>query len=166
MAEVEPLALTPFRRTAFTFSPPDGADISGWPMVVDVDEQFYFKPERSHIMGSLAEENLMEPHDVGVREVDVALAIERIEAATTMKISHVAKTWAGLRTFTLDRMPAIGFDPDQRGFFWLVGQGGFGIMTAPAAARATAALVDGHRLPDDIVSAGLDPSEIDPARFR
>ena len=166
MAEVEPLALTPFRRTAFTFAPPADTDIGGWPMTVDVDEQFYFKPERHQLMGSLAEETLMEPHDVGAREVDVALAIERIEAATTLKIPHVAKTWAGLRTFTLDRMPAIGFDPDHPGFFWLVGQGGFGIMTSPAAARSTAALVAGHRLPDDVVAAGLDLDGIDPGRFR
>jgi D-arginine dehydrogenase len=166
LAGVEPLGLTPMRRTAFTFDAPEGTEISGWPMVVDVDEDFYFKPERSQFMGSLADETPMEPHDVGVEEVDVALAIERIEAATTLEITHVPRTWAGLRTFTPDRMPAIGFDPGQRGFFWLVGQGGFGIMTAPAAARAAAALVDGHRLPDDLIAAGVRFSEIDPARFR
>ena len=166
LAGVEPLGLTPMRRTAFTFAPPEDGDISDWPMIVDVEEDFYFKPERSHFMGSLADETPMDPHDVGVDEMDVAKAIERIEGATTLSIRHVPRTWAGLRTFTPDRMPAIGFDPDQRGFFWLVGQGGFGIMTAPAAARAAAALVAGHRLPDDIVAAGLDPSEIDPARFR
>ncbi len=166
LAGVDPLGLTPMRRTAFTFAPPDDVDISDWPMIIDVEEDFYFKPERSHFMGSLGDETPMDPHDVGVEEIDVALAIERIEAATTLRIRHVPRTWAGLRTFTPDRMPAIGFDPQVAGFFWLVGQGGFGIMTAPAAARATAALVDGHRLPDDIIAAGLDPSEIDPARFR
>jgi D-arginine dehydrogenase len=166
IAGVAPLGLTPYRRTAFTFAPPQDTDIDGWAMVVDVDESFYFKPERSHIMGSLAEETLMDPHDVGVREVDVALAIERIEAATTMKIRHVPKAWAGLRTFTPDRMPAIGFDPDTPGFFWLVGQGGFGIMTAPAAARSTAALLAGHRLPDDVTAAGLEADAVDPARVR
>lgn len=166
IAGVAPLGLAPYRRTAFTFAPPQDTDIDGWAMVVDVDEGFYFKPERSHIMGSLAEETLMDPHDVRVREVDVALAIERIEAATTMKIRHVPRTWAGLRTFTPDRMPAIGFDPDHEGFFWLVGQGGFGIMTAAAAARTTAALLAGHRVPDDVVAAGLEAGAVDPARFR
>ncbi len=166
LAGITPLGLTPMRRTAFTFAPPDDVDISDWPMIIDIEEDFYFKPERSHFMGSLGDETPMEPHDVGVEEIDVALAIERIEAATTLLIRHVPRTWAGLRTFAPDRMPVIGFDPDHPGFFWLVGQGGVGIMTAPAAARATAALVDGHRLPDDIVSAGLEPSEIDPARFR
>jgi D-arginine dehydrogenase len=166
LAGVEPLGLTPMRRTAFTFDPPDGVEIDGWPMIVDVDERFYFKPERGKFMGSLADETPMEPHDVGAEEIDVALAIERIQAATTLEIEHVPRTWAGLRTFTPDRAPAIGFDPDQRGFFWLVGQGGFGIMTSPAAARATAALVDGHRLPDDLIAAGLKLTDIDPARFR
>ncbi len=166
IAGVEPLGLTPFRRTAFTFAPPDDTDIGGWPMIIDVDEDFYFKPERSHFMGSLADETPMEPHDVGVEEIDVALAIERIEAATTLRIRHVPRTWAGLRTFTSDRMPAIGFDPDHRGFFWLVGQGGFGIMTSPAAARTAAALTADHRLPDDVAAAGLEVDAIDPARFR
>ena len=166
LAGVEPLGLQPMRRTAFTFAPPEGTEIEGWPVVVDADEEFYFKPERTQFMGSLADETPMEPHDVGVDEADVALAIQRIEAATTLRIRHVPRTWAGLRTFTKDRMPAIGFDTEQRGFFWLVGQGGFGIMTAPAAARAAAALVDEHRLPDDITDAGLEMSEVDPARFR
>ncbi len=166
LAGVIPLGLTPYRRTAFTFAPPEGTDLAGWPMIVDVDEEFYLKPERDQFMGSLAEETPMEPHDVGVEEIDVALAIERIQAATTLEITHVRRTWAGLRTFARDRMPAIGFDPGHRGFFWLVGQGGSGIMTAPAAARTTAALVAGHRVPDDVVAAGLDVAAVDPARFR
>jgi D-arginine dehydrogenase len=166
LAGVEPLGIIPYRRTAFTFAPPDDTDITGWPMIIDVDEEFYVKPERNQFMGSLAEETPMEPHDVGVEEIDVALAIERIQAATTLEIVYVRRTWAGLRTFTPDRVPAIGFDPDHRGFFWLVGQGGFGIMTAPAAARTTAALVAGHRLPDDVAAAGLRVSDVDPARFR
>lgn len=166
MAGVEPLGLTPYRRTAFTFPVSDDADISSWPMVVDVDENYYFKPQQGHFMGSLAEETPMEPHDVGVEEADVALAIERIEAATSLRIPHVSTTWAGLRTFTQDRFPAIGFEPGHRGFFWLVGQGGYGIMTAPAAARTAAALVADHRVPSDVAHNGLDIDDIDPARFR
>lgn len=166
LAGVAPLGITPFRRTAFTFAGPDDTDFTTWPMIIDVEEEFYFKPERGRFMGSLAEETLMSPHDVGVEEVDVALAIARIEAATTLSIRHVKTTWAGLRTFTTDRVPAIGFDPGHPGFFWLVGQGGFGIMTAPATARVSAALVAGHRLPDDVTAAGLEVGAIDPARFR
>ncbi len=165
-AGVAPLGITPFRRTAFTFAGPDDTDFTTWPMIIDVEENFYFKPERNQFMGSLAEETLMAPQDVGVEEVDVALAIQRIEAATTLSIRHVRTSWAGLRTFTTDRVPAIGFDPDHPGFFWLVGQGGFGIMTAPATARVSAALVAGHRLPDDVTVAGLEVGAVDPARFR
>ncbi|GMQ85156.1 MAG: FAD-dependent oxidoreductase [Acidimicrobiia bacterium] len=166
LAGVAPLGITPFRRSAFTFAGPEGPDFTLGPMIIDVEEEFYLKPERSQFMGSLAEETPMTPQDVGVEEVDVALAIQRIEAATTLSIRHVRTSWAGLRTFTTDRVPAIGFDPDHPGFFWLVGQGGFGIMTAPAAARTAAALVAGHRLPDDVIAAGLEAGAIDPARFR
>ena len=96
MAGAHPLGLTPFRRTAFTFGAPATADISGWPMVVDADEQFYFKPEGQQFMGSLAEETPMHPHDVRPDEIDVALAVERIKAATTFDLTHVRRTWAGL----------------------------------------------------------------------
>ncbi len=164
MAGIEPLGLTPYRRTAFTFPAPENG--AGWPMTVDVDEGWYFKPQTAQFLGSLAEETPMEPHDVSAEEADVALAIERIEAATTLRIRRVTSAWAGLRTFTEDRFPAIGFEPGHRGFFWLVGQGGFGIMTAPAAARTAAALVANHRIPADVADEGLDPDVIDPARFR
>jgi len=166
LAGAKPVGLEPKRRTAITFDAPPGLDTRDWPLTAGVAEDFYFKPESGRLMGSPAEETPMPPCDVQPDEIDIAIAVDRIQTATTLEIRRIHNSWAGLRTFAPDRMPVIGFDPDHPGFFWLVGQGGFGIMTAPAAARATAALVDGHRLPDDIVSAGLDPSEIDPARFR
>ena len=166
LAGLEPLGLMPMRRTAFTFPRPEGGDRSNWPIVIDVDEQFYFKPESSQLMGSLAEETPMHPHDVRPEEIDVARAIDRIQAATTMEIRHVGRAWAGLRTFAPDRLPVVGFDPEHRGFFWLAGQGGYGIMTSPALARtASGLIVDGH-LPGDLVSAGLSSAEIGPERFR
>jgi D-arginine dehydrogenase len=166
LAGLEPLGLEPMRRTAFTFPPPEGSRPSTWPIVIDVDEQFYFKPESSQIMGSLAEETPMHPHDVRPEEIDVARAIDRIKAATTMEIRHVGRAWAGLRTFAPDRFPVVGFDPEHRGFFWLAGQGGYGIMTSPALARTASGLVaDGH-LPEDLASAGLSSAEIGPERFR
>jgi D-arginine dehydrogenase len=165
LAGLEPLGLTPFRRTALTFAPPKGSDMSGWPMVVDADEEFYFKPERTQLMGSLAEETPIHPHDVRPEEIDVALAVERINTATTFDIRHVRRSWAGLRTFASDRMPVVGFDPRAEGFFWLGGQGGYGIMTSPAMGRLCAHLITSGRPPADLVAAGFDAAAVSPARF-
>lgn len=164
LAGVRPIGLVPYRRTAFVFPAP--FDTDGLPMVVDVDQQFYFKPETGRFMGSLAEETPMEPHDVRPEEIDVALAIERIQTATTLDIRHVSRTWAGLRSFVADRLPVVGMDPDQPGFFWLGGQGGFGIMTSPAMGILAAGLVAGGRAPAPLVEAGVDASQLAPGRLR
>jgi D-arginine dehydrogenase len=164
LAGVGPIGLVPYRRTAFVFPAP--IDTHGLPMVVDVDHQFYFKPESGRFMGSLAEETPMEPHDVRPEEIDVALAIDRIQAATTLDIRHVSRTWAGLRSFVADRLPVVGMEPDHPGFFWLAGQGGFGIMTSPAMARLAAGLIAEGRASTELVAAGVDPSQLGPGRFR
>ncbi len=166
MAGAPPIGLQPMRRTAFTFAAPDGLDLGPVPMVVDAEEQFYFKPEGPQFLASLAEETPMEPHDVRHEEADVALAIERIESATTLHIRSVRSAWAGLRSFVPDRHPVIGPEPDLPGFHWLAGQGGFGIMTSPAAARALAGLVVDGRLPADVRRAGVTEAQITPGRLR
>ncbi len=107
----------------------------------------------------------MEPHDVKHEEVDVALAIERIEAATTLDIRHVRSAWAGLRTFAPDRLPVVGEDPAAPGFFWLAGQGGYGIMTSPAMARAVTGLVTGTGIPGDLAELGVTEEALSPARL-
>jgi D-arginine dehydrogenase len=164
MAGVEPIDLQPMRRTAFAFEP--ASDIGGWPMVIDVDEQFYFKPEGHQVMGSLCEETPMHPHDVRPEEIDVALAIDRIQRATKLEIRHVKRTWAGLRTFTPDRDPVNGFDPHVEGFYWLAGQGGYGIMTSPAMGQIAAGLILDGVIPATLVAQGLDEATLSPARFR
>ncbi len=166
LAGLAPVGLQPYRRTAFTFAAPDGLDVRGLPMVVDADERFYFEPEGDGFLGSLAEETPMAPHDVRPDEADVALAIERIQAATTMTIRHVRTAWAGLRSFVADRHPVIGEEPHAPGFHWLAGQGGFGIMTSPAAARALAGLVVDRRLPADLADLGVTEEDLSPARCR
>ncbi len=166
LAGAAPIGLQPYRRTAFTFAAPAGVDSRGMPMVVDADERFYFEPEGDGFLGSLAEETPMEPHDVRPEEADVALAIERIQAATTMTIRHVRSAWAGLRSFVADRHPVIGEDPDRPGFYWLAGQGGFGIMTSPAAARVLAGLVVDGRVPADLADLGVTEADLGPARCR
>ena len=163
---VDPIGLVPKRRTAFTFAAPEGVTLDGLPMVVDVSEQFYFKPEAGQFMGSLAEATPMEPHDVRPEEIDVALAIERIQAATTLQITHVRRSWAGLRSFVLDGLPVVGEDPVAAGFYWLAGQGGAGIMTSSAMARLVTGLMIDGAVPEDLAELGLEPGDLTPTRLR
>jgi D-arginine dehydrogenase len=164
MAGVEPIGLQPMRRTAFMV--PGDEAYSEWPMVVDVDHRFYFRPDGVQLLCSLAEEELSEPTDPRPRMEDVALAIERINGATTLGIRTVNSEWCGLRTFAPDRDLVIGEDPSAPGFFWLVGQGGTGIMTAPAYGALLASQVIGSDLPPGFAEAGVDPATTHPARFR
>ena len=165
LAGVERIGLVPYRRTAFVFSAPSSVNPSEMPMVIDVDEAFYFKPEPGRFMGSLAEETPMEPHDVRPEEIDVALAIERINAATTLDIRHVSRTWAGLRSFVPDRHPVVGMDPESPGFFWLAGQGGFGIMTSPAMAELAAGLIVNGEPPGRLAQFGVQVKRLAPDRL-
>ncbi|MGH3650142.1 MAG: NAD(P)/FAD-dependent oxidoreductase, partial [Acidimicrobiia bacterium] len=164
MAGVAPLGLQPMRRTAFMV--PGSESSAHWPMVVDTDEQFYFRPDGVQFLCSLAEEVPSDPIDARPRMEDVALAIERINAATTFNIRTVNSQWTGLRTFAPDRDLVIGEDPTAQGFYWLVGQGGIGIQTSPAYGRLLACLVTGDALPESFSEAGVDPIRTHPARFR
>lgn len=164
LAGVAPVGLVPYRRTAFVVPAPPGWDDR--PMVVDVNHDFYVKPEPGSFLCSLGEENPSEPCDARPEEIDVALAIERINAATTLDIRSVRRAWTGLRTFTPDRSMVIGFDPEAEGFFWLAGQGGTGIQTSPAAGRLAASLVVAGEAPPDILAAGLDLATLAPGRLR
>jgi D-arginine dehydrogenase len=164
LAGAAPIGLMPLRRTAITFDPPPGSDTSSWPCVIDVDEQFYFKPEGATLLASPCDETPSTPCDASPEDYDVALAADRIQRATTLDIRHVRRRWAGLRSFVADRSPVIGMDPRRGGFFWLAGQGGFGIMTAPAASRCAAALIVEGALPADLAALGLRAEHLSPAR--
>ena len=166
LAGIAPIGLQPKRRTAFTFSPPAEMDHSSWPMVVEFDHDFYFRPEGPHLLGSPGDQTPVLPQDIRHDELDVAIAIDRIQRVTTMEITHVRSAWAGLRSFVPDNIPAVGFEPDSSAFFWLAGQGGYGIMTSPALGMATAGLITDGTLPRQLTSLGVDPSEISPRRFR
>ncbi len=165
LAGAEPVGLVPKRRTAITFDAPAGLDIGAWPLTVGVAEDFYFKPDSGRLMGSPADETPMPPCDVQPDEFDIAVAADRIQAATTLKIRRIGKSWAGLRTFAPDKTPVAGFDPRRDGFFWLAGQGGFGIQTAPAMGRLTAALATGGPVPEDLAARGVTAAALSPARF-
>ena len=164
LAGVEPVGLDPRRRTAFMV--PGDIAFAHWPLVADVDNLFYFRPDGTQILCSLADETPIPPGDAQPEPLDIALAIQRINAATTLDIRTVRSAWAGLRTFVRDRAMVIGFDRKQPGFFWLVGQGGTGIQTAPAAGELTAALIMHVAPPATQIEAGLDLAALSPDRLR
>lgn len=142
-AGATPLKIKPRRRTALLAELPGGIYADAWPMVIDIDESFYLKPDAGLLLISPADETLVPPCDVQPEEFDVAVAVDRVEQATTLAITRIRRRWAGLRSFAPDRSPVIGFDGALPGFFWLAGQGGYGIQTAPAAARLAASLLRG-----------------------
>ncbi|WP_448205907.1 NAD(P)/FAD-dependent oxidoreductase [Azospirillum sp. sgz302134] len=175
MAGVRPIGLVPKRRTAVTFDPvfdpafpdpTDSAGLNGWPMVIDVDEQFYMKPDAGRILLSPADETPVEPCDVQPEEMDIAIAIDRLEQAVRFSVRRIAHKWAGLRSFVSDKVPVAGFDDGAEGFFWLAGQGGYGIQTAPAMGRTAAALATGRSLPAEVAALGVRAEDLAPARLR
>ena len=153
LAGVAGLGLTPLRRTIISFQAPPGVDVRAWPLVRSLANEFYFLPEAGHLLASPADETASPPCDAQPEEYDIALAAWRIEEVTTMTVRQVLHQWAGLRTFTADRVPVAGFATDAPGFFWLAGQGGYGLQTAPAMAAVTESLIAGTPWP-----AGLDVS--------
>jgi D-arginine dehydrogenase len=160
IAGVEPVGIHPLRRTVFTIGAPDGLDPKTIPLVADVAGTFYLKPEGPQILCSPADEVPSEPCDARPDEIDIAKAIDVINAATNLDIRHVRSSWAGLRNFVADRSPVAGFDDRVEGFFWFVGQGGYGIQISPALARAGAALVRTGKLPGDLIDRGLDAASL------
>jgi D-arginine dehydrogenase len=165
-AGVRPLGLTPKRRTAFNVPAPAGMDVSTWPMINDVGEAFYFKPDAGQLFVSPADATPSPPVDAYPDDLDVAVGVERLERATTLTVRRVSRAWAGLRTFAADGSPVVGFDGAAEGFFWLAGQGGYGIKTSPALSRACASLIRDARLPDDLIRLGIEASELSPQRLR
>lgn len=164
-AGVATVGLVPKRRTAFTSEALAGCDISAWPLVIDAAESFYFKPDAGVLLMSPANEDAVSPQDVQPEELDVAIAVDRIETATTLQIRQVRRKWAGLRSFVADKTPVVGFAPDAPGFFWLAGQGGYGIQTAPAMGQLTAALVQALPVPDAMAALGVDQQALSAGRF-
>ena len=163
-AGAEPVGLSPMRRTAFTV--PGRAEWAEAPLSADIEMNWYAKPDGGQMLCSLAEENPSPPCDARPREIDVALAIDRINDASLIGIRAVRSSWTGLRTFAPDRNMVIGFDERAEGFFWLAGQGGTGIQTAPGAGRLAAALIENGEPPPEMREAGFTAEELSPARFR
>jgi D-arginine dehydrogenase len=169
IAGASPLGIRPLRRTAIVFEcarfggAQDGAR---WPMAIDPEETLYFRPEAGRFLASPADETPSPPCDAQPEELDVALVIDRLQQATQFEIRRVTSKWAGLRSFAPDRTLVAGYDPKRAGFFWLAGQGGYGIQTAPAMGMIAAALVLRRELPAPVRAQGVEAAALSPARLR
>lgn len=164
LAGAAPVGLVPKRRTIVAFDPPAGVDPRAWPITGAASEDWYFLPQGGRVLGSPEDETPSAPCDAQPEELDVALAIDRIETATTMQVRRVQTKWAGLRSFVADKTIVAGFAREAEGFFWLAGQGGYGIQTSPAMGRVAAALATGGELPADIAGRGITPAMLAPDR--
>lgn len=162
LAGVRPIGIAPLRRTVAVLrvDPPAPADL---PLVLDIGGGFYFKPDAGRLWLSPHDEIPSVPCDAAPEELDVALAIDRFQSVTDWRIAALEHRWAGLRSFAPDRLPVYGPDPDEPAFVWFAGQGGFGIQTAPAAARLAAQVALG--LGPDALTAGIDIAAYAPARL-
>ena len=153
IAGAAPLGIAPMRRTVIQLATAPSA-ASTLPLCLDIAERFYFKPENGSVWLSPHDETPSPPCDAAPEEIDVALAIDRFEGVVDWRVERIEHRWAGLRSFAPDRLPVYGFDPREPTFFWFAGQGGFGIQTAPAAARLGAGLL-----------LGDTPGDVDPAPY-
>lgn len=165
LAGVRPLGLTPLRRTIIVIDPPADMDVRGWPFVKTAQDYLYMLPDSGRLLASPVDENEDEPCDAQPDEYNMAVAAHRVTEFTTMEVRRITHKWAGLRTFAADRVPTAGFAPDAGGFFWLAGQGGYGLQTAPAMAEIAEALVTGGDWPAHLAAAGVTPEQILPDRL-
>ncbi|MDF1790438.1 MAG: FAD-binding oxidoreductase [Thalassobaculaceae bacterium] len=161
MAGVSDIPLTPLRRSAAILPAPDGYDISRWPLFAPATESWYAKPEAGKLMVSPADEDPVEPHDAWADDMVLAEGLDRFERAVDYTVSRVETSWAGLRTFAPDRTPVVGMDPAAEGFFWLAGQGGYGVQTAPALSMLTSEMI----LSGSTSLAGVIVDALSPSRF-
>lgn len=165
MAGAEKIGLVPKRRTAMVVAEPEGFTRRDAPITIDIEESFYLKPDAGRLLISPADETPTLPCDAQPEEMDVAICADRIMTAFDLEIRRIDNKWAGLRSFVRDKEPVIGFSETAEGFFWMAGQGGYGIQSAPAAAEVAAALVLGNPVPEFVTSAGFDQRMVSPRRL-
>jgi D-arginine dehydrogenase len=165
LAGAQDIELQPLRRTACLIDPPPGARLESWPMVVNAAEDFYFKPDAGLLLLSPADETLTEPGDAQPEEIDIAIAVDRLERATTLEVKRIVQQWAGLRSFVADRSPVVGFDNRQPDFFWMAALGGYGIQTAPALGRVAAAVLMQKSIDEDLLACGVEVAKLSPNRL-
>jgi D-arginine dehydrogenase len=163
LAGAAPIGLVPKRRTAFIVdSPTDSAD---WPAVCNAEESFYFKPEAGRLLASPADATPSPPCDAQPEEIDIAIAVDRIQSATTLEVRRIVRKWAGLRSFVADGTTVVGESATAPGFFWLAAQGGYGIQTSAAMSRTAAACVRGEEIEPDLAARGVTFATLSPCRL-
>ncbi|MEM9472141.1 MAG: FAD-binding oxidoreductase [Pseudomonadota bacterium] len=165
LAQAQPIEITPKRRSAVLLDLPASAGVDRWPLCFGAGETFYFKPMGGKLMLSPADATPVEPHDAWADDMALAEAVEKFHNVIDFEVTHIGHTWGGLRSFATDGNPVAGFDEQVDNFFWLAGQGGYGIQTAPALSRLAAALIRGEQIPEDIAAEGLEIATISPTRF-
>jgi D-arginine dehydrogenase len=165
LAGADPIGLTPKRRTAIIVDAPDGMAVSSMPCVDFASSDAYLKPDGGRIMASPGDQTPVEPHDVQPDDFEVAVLVDWLETETLVKVRRLSGSWAGLRSFVADEAPVAGFDGEVENFFWLAGQGGYGIMMAPALAQATAALIGRGEMPIALRDVGIKPHDLAPGRL-
>ncbi len=165
LAGASALGLQPKRRSIAVVPLPDDIDPMDWPMTGDVGETWYCKPQSGKLLVSPADASPVEAHDAFADEMTLAEGIDRFQQAVDFEVTRVEHSWGGLRSFVPDGNPVCGFDEKVEGFFWLIGQGGYGIQSAPALSRLAAALVRGEDVPADILDEGLVLDDVLPGRL-
>ena len=164
MAGAKPVGLVPKRRSIGVVPLDPSLNAMAWPMVTDIGETWYAKPQSGKLLVSSADVTPVEPHDAYADDMAIAEGVERLMTATTIEVERLEHSWGGLRSFVADGSPVVGFDPEVKGFFWLVGQGGYGIESSPALSEVAAALLLGEAVPQYILDFGLDIEHIAPGR--
>ena len=166
LAGIAPLGLQPKRRTAIILPPPEGFDVRPWPVLGVAGEEAYLNSQSGKLLASPGDATPVEPQDVQPEEMDVAILVDWIERRTTITVRRIERRWAGLRTFARDKAPVAGEDPTAPGFWWLAGQGGYGIMMSESLGRSLARLMTAGELPADVRALGVTPEAIGPQRLR
>lgn len=164
LAGAKPCGLQPKRRSIAVIPAP--SDVMSWPLVGDAGETWYAKPAGGKLLVSPADATPVDPHDAYADDMLLAEGIDRFQQAIDLPVERMERNWGGLRSFAPDGNPVCGYDAELGGFFWLVGQGGYGIQTAPALSRLAAALIRREPIPADIAAEGLDAETLSPKRFR
>ncbi|NKB53971.1 MAG: FAD-dependent oxidoreductase [Rhizobiaceae bacterium] len=165
LAGFQRVGLTPKRRTMVVIDSPEGTATATLPMTIDIEEQFFLKPEAGQLLLSPADETPSPPCDAQPEELDIAIGVDRIESAFDFSVRRIQSSWAGLRSFVTDKVPAVGFLDKDESFFLLAGQGGYGIQSSPALSRMAAALATGEPMPGDIADEGVTPQQLSPKRL-
>jgi D-arginine dehydrogenase len=165
LAGLAPVGLQPKRRTAVILPPPEGMDVRSWPVLGVAGDEAYINSQSGKLLASPGDATPVEPQDVQPEELDIAILVDWIERRTTLQVRRIERRWAGLRTFAPDNSPVMGEDPSAPGFWWLAGQGGYGIMMSESLGRSLAALMTRGELPADVRALGVAPEAIGPGRF-